>query len=188
MVALLKIIQNFEIFNWTSKVVPGQRDNATLPEYGRAGVVEGMVELKSVDNIVSVDIKVSSCDLLRTSIQDLIVHQIEGSLRLKEIAEGGTSTSALCLNVKNLWIRNDSEPCPSSLPFALALPLTFSDGKATYPLPPSYEAHLSGVPGFTANIDYSVSATVSRRKINLFGLANTCVISISGSSTSAVSE
>ena len=52
----------------------GQQDNATLPEYGRAGVVEGMVELKSVDNIVSVDIKVSSCDLLRTNIQDLIVH------------------------------------------------------------------------------------------------------------------
>ena len=39
--------------------------------------------------------------------------------------------------------------------------------------PPTYEAHLSGVPGFTANIDYEVSATVTRRKTSLFGFANT---------------
>ncbi|EJD01352.1 uncharacterized protein FOMMEDRAFT_169490 [Fomitiporia mediterranea MF3/22] len=136
----------------------GQRDDATLPEYGRGALVEGIVELKNVDTVLSVDVK------------------IEGSLRLKEIAEGGTNTSSLCLDVKNLWNRNtSSERCPECLPFLLALPSTFSDGKATFPLPPSYEAHLSGVPGFTANIDYEVSATVTRHKVSLFGLANTTV-------------
>ncbi|KAH8118425.1 hypothetical protein DFH11DRAFT_1723335 [Phellopilus nigrolimitatus] len=136
----------------------GQNDDVTLPEYGRGGLVEGTVELKNVDSVLSVDVK------------------IEGALRLREIAEGGTNTSLLCLDTKTLWTREFSPgPCPSSLSFALTLPMTFSDGKATYPLPPTFEEHLSGVPGFSANIDYTVSATVVRRKVSLFGLANTTV-------------
>ncbi|KAI5123381.1 hypothetical protein M0805_006089 [Coniferiporia weirii] len=136
----------------------GQHDDVDLPEYGRGGIVEGTVELKNVDSVLSVDVK------------------IEGAIRLKEVAEGGTNTSSLCLDIKTLWSRDSSDgPCPWSLSFALTLPLTFSDGKTTYPLPPTFEAHLSGVPGFTANIDYDVSATVTRRRVNLFGLANTTV-------------
>lgn len=53
--------------------------------------------------------------------------------------------------------------------------MTFHDERTTYPLPPTYEAHLSGVPGFRANIDYAVTATVARHKISLFGLANAYV-------------
>lgn len=98
--------------------------------------------------------------------------QIEGALRLKEIAEGGTNTSSLCLDVKRLWSEVIPGPCPSSFSFSLTLPTTYFDGKTHSPLPPAFEAHLSGVPGFNANIDYSVSATVVRRKVSLFGLAN----------------
>ncbi|KAL5527475.1 hypothetical protein ACEPAG_6266 [Sanghuangporus baumii] len=135
-----------------------QQDNATLPEYGRGGTLEGTVELKNPESIQSVEVK------------------IEGSLRLKEIAEGGTNNSSLCLDVQSLWSRDNSDgQCPESLPFILTLPMTYADGKATYPLPPTYEAHLSGVPGFTANIDYEVSATVTRRKVTLFGIANTTI-------------
>lgn len=61
--------------------------------------------------------------------------KVAGSLRLKEIAEGGTSTSMLCYDVKQLWNRETSHgPCPESLPFSLTLPSTFSDGKTKYPL------------------------------------------------------
>ena len=99
--------------------------------------------------------------------------QIEGTLKLKEIAEGGTHTSSLCLDVKTLWMRDGANgSCPTSFAFALQLPMTFGDGRSTYPLPPTYEAHLSGVPGFRANIDYAVTAAVARHKISLFGLAN----------------
>ncbi|KAL5487965.1 hypothetical protein ACEPAI_6073 [Sanghuangporus weigelae] len=135
-----------------------QQDDATLPEYGRGGILEGTVELKNPESIQSVEVK------------------IEGSLRLKEIAEGGTNNSSLCLDVQSLWSRDNSDgQCPESLPFILTLPMTYADGKATYPLPPTYEAHLSGVPGFTANIDYEVSAMVTRRKISLFGVASTTI-------------
>ncbi|KAI0055248.1 hypothetical protein BV25DRAFT_1843098 [Artomyces pyxidatus] len=44
--------------------------------------------------------------------------------------------------------------CPSSLLFSAPLPTTFADEKTTYSLPPTYEAHLTGLPGFTANVDY----------------------------------
>ena len=41
----------------------GQRAGATLPEYGRAGVVEGTVELKPeiAEGALSVDVKVRTC-------------------------------------------------------------------------------------------------------------------------------
>ena len=62
--------------------------------------------------------------------------QVEGSLRLKEIAEGGTTSHKLCLSVVTLWSREaDRRPCPASLSFSLTLPTTFSDGKETYVSP-----------------------------------------------------
>ena len=55
------------------------------------------------------------------------------------------------------------------------------------PLPPSYEEHLSGVPGFRANIDYVVHAIISTNtsvmpnlmKTALFGNANVYVLPFS---------
>ena len=37
----------------------GQRDDATLPEYGRGAFVEGTVELRNVDSVQAVEVKVS---------------------------------------------------------------------------------------------------------------------------------
>ncbi|KAH7885431.1 hypothetical protein F5I97DRAFT_2033493 [Phlebopus sp. FC_14] len=120
----------------------GQDDSASLPVYGLGGSVQGTVELNKTEGITSVEV------------------QIEGTLKLEEVAEGGTATHRLCLSKSILWIKDriQDAPCPSSLSFSLTLPATFSDGEKTYPLPPSYEAHLSGLPGFRAKIYYSVSA------------------------------
>jgi len=137
----------------------GQDVNASLPVYGRGASVEGTVEVngKNLDSIQSVEVK------------------IEGALQIKEVAGSGTSSSSLCLDVKTLWTRDSPGACPTSLPFSLTLPSTFSDGKADYPLPPTYDAHLSGVPGFFANINYNVSAVMNRSKVSFFGLTNTTV-------------
>ncbi|TFK52174.1 hypothetical protein OE88DRAFT_1368232 [Heliocybe sulcata] len=135
-----------------------QDDDADLPEYGCGSTVEGVVNVTKTDGVQSVEVKV------------------EGFLRLKEIAEGGTTSSTLCSEKRTLWTKDESSQgsCPSSLPFSLTLPTTFSDGKGSYPLPPTYEVHLSGLPGFQATTDYSVSATVYRSgKSSLFGLGNT---------------
>ncbi|KAH9891554.1 hypothetical protein C8Q73DRAFT_746655 [Cubamyces lactineus] len=124
-----------------------QEDNASLPVYGYGDAVEGAVDLAKTDGVTAVEVK------------------IEGSLRLREVAEGGTTTYKLCLSKVTLWNKEaDSGPCPSSLKFSLTLPTTFSDGRETYPLPPTHDVHLSGVPGFNANVDYGVSATVAKGK------------------------
>ncbi|KAH9841351.1 uncharacterized protein C8Q71DRAFT_325791 [Rhodofomes roseus] len=124
-----------------------QEDNATLPAYGCGDSVEGTVDLAKPESANCVEVRV------------------EGSLRLKEIAEGGTTSHKLCLSVVTLWNREtDRRPCPASLPFSLTLPTTFSDGKETYPLPPTHQARLPGVPGFDATIEYIVCAAVHKGK------------------------
>ncbi|KAI0670876.1 hypothetical protein C8Q78DRAFT_1069600 [Trametes maxima] len=124
-----------------------QENNVSLPVYGLGAAVEGAVNLTKTDGVTAVEVK------------------IEGSLRLREVAEGGTTTHKLCLSKVTLWNKDvDSTPCPASLDFSLTLPDTFSDGKDIYPLPPTYDVHLDGVPGFNADIEYGVSATVAKGK------------------------
>ncbi|KAF9242652.1 hypothetical protein BU15DRAFT_86833 [Melanogaster broomeanus] len=104
----------------------------------------GMVDISKTEGITSVEVL------------------IEGTLKLEEVAESGMATHNLCLSKSMLWVKDRvrDAPCPNSLRFSLTLPSTFPDGDKTYPLPPSFEAHLSGLPGFRANINYSVSAVV----------------------------
>jgi len=42
-------------------------------------------------------------------------------------------------------------------------------------LPPSYEVHLTGLPGFHANVDYSITAIASKSKTALLGIGATTV-------------
>jgi len=122
-----------------------QDDKAELPVYAQNGNVEGNVELSKTEGVTSVEVK------------------IEGRLLLKEIAEGGTSTATLCLNTSLLWSRDSANPiCPPTLHFSLGLPSTFTYENQTYPLPPTFYVKLSGLPGFVATIDYSVTALVAK--------------------------
>ncbi|KAJ3504111.1 hypothetical protein NLJ89_g8111 [Agrocybe chaxingu] len=122
-----------------------QEDNAPLPIYGSGSQVEGYVDLSKLEGITSVEVK------------------IEGRLLLKEIAEGGTSTARLCLNTALLWCKDPvNTVCPSSLHFSLGFPSSFSYEDKTFPLPPTFDVKLSGLPGFVATIDYSVTAVVAK--------------------------
>ncbi|KAI0354874.1 hypothetical protein OH77DRAFT_367419 [Trametes cingulata] len=136
-----------------------QDDNVSLPVYGCGAAVEGAVNLSKTDGVTCVEVK------------------IEGTMRIQEVAEGGATTHKLCLSKVTLWSKDsDQEPCPPSLQFSLTLPMTFSDGKDIYPLPPTHDVHLSGVPGFNATIEYGVSATVTKGKASaLLRIGNSTV-------------
>ncbi|KAF8967179.1 hypothetical protein BDZ97DRAFT_1656721 [Flammula alnicola] len=122
-----------------------QEDNVTLPVYGTADHVGGIVELSKTEGITSVEVK------------------IEGRLLIKEIAEGGTAVAKLVLDTAMLWFKDSANPmCPQSLGFSLALPTTFTYEDKTYPLPPTFDVKLSGLPGFIATIDYSVTAVIAK--------------------------
>lgn len=127
----------------------GQDDQLTFPVYGYGAAVEGTLDIHKRDGITSVEV------------------QIEGTLMMEEVAEGGTTNCKLFLNKTILWVKDRiyEAPCPRSLPFSLPLPTTFSNGGKTYPLPPSHESHLSGLPGFRAKINYSISAIVVKPNI-----------------------
>ncbi|ETW82344.1 hypothetical protein HETIRDRAFT_474957 [Heterobasidion irregulare TC 32-1] len=135
-----------------------QMDGAVVPVYGARSPIEGVVELAKADGLAYVAVKV------------------EGILKLKEVAAGGTTTAVLCNETVHLWRKGvDGGPCPCRLAFSVTLPSSFADEKGTYPLPPTYEAHLSGLPGFQAHVDYSVTAIASKSKTVVLGLGATTV-------------
>ncbi|EIN12657.1 hypothetical protein PUNSTDRAFT_130913 [Punctularia strigosozonata HHB-11173 SS5] len=136
-----------------------QLDGASLPLYGHGAAVEGFVDLAQIENVDSVEVK------------------IEGCLKMQELAEMGKALHTLCLDKAVLWRKGTSPSCPASLSFSLRLPPTFSDGKDNYPLPPSYECKMTGVPGFYASTTYSVTASVVRSKASLFALGSTAIVS-----------
>ncbi|EKM51698.1 uncharacterized protein PHACADRAFT_261993 [Phanerochaete carnosa HHB-10118-sp] len=122
-----------------------QENGTALPTYGHSASIDGAIDIAKPEGVNAVEVK------------------IKGTLRLKEIAEGGTATHELALTKLSLWNKDrDGGQCPTSLPFSLGLPPTFNDGKDDYPLPPTFEAHLTGMPGFRAIVGYSVSAMVDR--------------------------
>lgn len=122
-----------------------QEEDAILPVYGSGGLVEGTVQLAKTEGVTSVEVK------------------IEGRLLLKEIAEGGTAVANLCLNTQTLWFRDSANAhCPPTLHFGITLPSTFDYEDKNYPLPPTFNVKLSGLPGFVASIDYSVTAIIGK--------------------------
>ncbi|KAJ7755795.1 hypothetical protein B0H16DRAFT_1371685 [Mycena metata] len=124
-----------------------QHDNIDLPVYDIAGVVAGTVELTKTDHIVTVEVKV------------------DGHLRLIETGEDGHSDTMLVSETTVLWAAEgkDSELVrPSVLPFSVTLPPTFEADGETHALPPTYSVERSGIPGFSATVEYSISAIIHK--------------------------
>lgn len=123
----------------------GQEDNVALPVFVSSSTVDGTVEIVRGEGITRVEMK------------------MEGYLKIREIGEGGHSTIKLCQAEAVLWSkdRNRPELC-GTLPFSFRLPESFEYEDKTYPLPPTHVVKLSGFPGFTAHIDYSVSVLINK--------------------------
>jgi len=124
-----------------------QEDGVAMPVYGLSGLVQGIVELddEKAENVDSIEVK------------------IEGALKLNEIAERGATSIKLVIDTQLLWVKGpNNEECPKTINFTLTMPTTFTYQGVNLPLPPTYSVKLKGLPGFTASIDYSVSALINR--------------------------
>ncbi|KAI0064110.1 hypothetical protein BV25DRAFT_1914760 [Artomyces pyxidatus] len=135
-----------------------QVEGAATPMFAARTPVEGIVEIAKPEGLAVVAVK------------------IEGRIKLHEFAEGGTMTVVLCNESIPLWRKGeDAGPCPSALPFSTLLPMTFVLEDATYPLPPTFAAQLEGIPGFSANVEYTVTAFTSKTKTVVLGIGETTV-------------
>ncbi|KAF5380687.1 hypothetical protein D9757_007043 [Collybiopsis confluens] len=124
-----------------------------VPAYGSGGIIDGAIDIAKTEGISSVEIKV------------------EGRLKVKEIAEGGTADRKVCLAAEQLWSKESRTPCPSPCAFQLSLPTSLILEGGSYTLPPTYNVKLSGLPGFTAFVEYSITAVISKSTLPSKALA-----------------
>ncbi|KAH9983012.1 hypothetical protein BJV74DRAFT_852374 [Russula compacta] len=135
-------------------------DNVAVPVFGIRGPVEGTLELLKTDSLAFVAVRV------------------DGLLKVEEIAGGGMTKTVLCDQTVALWRKDvNPYPCPFSLPIRIPLPTTFRDEHGSWSLPPTYEAHLNGLPGFTASVEYSMTAIASKTNTMKLGIGGATTVS-----------
>lgn len=150
----------------------GQDPDAQFPVYGSAGHVTGAIEVSKPEGISHVELKVLT---LVSASRTMLTYfpQVEGRLKLSEIAGGGSENATLCFVTVPLWSRTtQSTKPPPMMPFNVPIPRTFKFDGETYvrllvpvhippvthrstfqPLPPTYTTKLPGMPGFSGAID-----------------------------------
>ncbi len=145
----------------------GQQPGLSLPVFGRGHDIHARVQLSKCDSVASVDLKVSF--LVSLLLQLIPRASSMVSLRLREVGGAGASSDHILAQQLNLWSKIDSATCPSALDFDVQLETTYKKVNEAYPLPPTYDVHLSGLPGFRADVQYSITIVVTKSKGSLFG-------------------
>jgi len=128
-----------------------QRGDGTSPIYGVRDVIRGKVAIHKTDVLSSVTVK------------------LDGHLRIQEIGGAGRQIDKVLDEELNLWTNQVGSACPHELEFSFALPPSFSKEGKEYTLPPTIDVHLSGVPGFRADVAYTVAVHVHKSKNSVFG-------------------
>lgn len=125
-----------------------QEPDASMPSYGRHGIISGDIGLSCTQGVQSVYIK------------------LEGRLHLA--TPGGQAADPTIFSVSfDVWRRSDEDGyplCPSMFPFKTVMPECFADNGNTRALPPTYNNPLSGATtDIQAQCQYSLSVVVERR-------------------------
>ncbi|KAN0123524.1 hypothetical protein V8E52_002856 [Russula decolorans] len=125
-----------------------QDPNASMPSYGRQGVISGDIALSYTQGVQSVYLK------------------LEGRLHLA--SPDGRAANPTFFSVSyDVWRRSDEDGrslCPSMFPFKTVLPEGFTDNGQARALPPTYDNPLSGATtDIRARCQYSLSVVVERR-------------------------
>ena len=180
-----------------------QEQNAPLPVYGCGALVTGTVDLAKTEGVAAVEVKVRAARNIWR--RDLRVCVANGRHRLKEASISRRLRKVEQRRINCVFlvfpcgteIGNRSHARRLFLSACLSLPpsqmarmhmcvvlhkhhvmpiimLTYSNRRQ--PLPPTHEVHLSGVPGFRATIDYSVTVYVHKtRSSTLIPIKSRCV-------------
>ncbi|KAI5120945.1 hypothetical protein M0805_001650 [Coniferiporia weirii] len=150
----------------------GQEEGATVPTYGRGGIVDGTISFINPASITKVEAKIeghvtvsglSSRVPIRTVVlSELLVYWDCPDHPMHDDRPGSASSSSPSLRC-----------CPSDLNFRAVLPTHFTEiGGRLAQLPPSFSEVSTGFQEFTSEVTYSIRVVVTRvRDVGLKSLA-----------------
>ncbi|KIP06691.1 hypothetical protein PHLGIDRAFT_128118 [Phlebiopsis gigantea 11061_1 CR5-6] len=138
--------------SWVTLLLSGQEEGVSEPVYCNGATIEGILAVPRPAGLLRLEVKV------------------EGQIRLKELAGSGAFESEIINDTVFAWDAECNATFPAKVTFRYTLPTRYTHAPTDeeFRLPPSYQAHLSGVPGFRVGISYAVVVhiTLNRSKMN----------------------
>ncbi|PSR78191.1 hypothetical protein PHLCEN_2v7523 [Hermanssonia centrifuga] len=127
-------------------LLSGQEEGTKEPEYTSGSTIDGILAVPRPSGLLSLQVLV------------------EGTLKLKEIAGSGSYESDILRDSLFTWDSERNASFPSKVTFRYTLPAhyTHPDSRIKYRIPPTYEAHLSGIPGFQLEVTYAIIVNITR--------------------------
>ncbi|EKM51699.1 uncharacterized protein PHACADRAFT_261996 [Phanerochaete carnosa HHB-10118-sp] len=129
-------------------LLSGQEDGRSEAEYTNGATIEGILAVPRPSGLLSLQVRV------------------EGSMKLQETAGSGSSALQIINDLAFEWDAEHNATFPSKVTFRYTLPTHYSHDLTgeRFRLPPSYRAHLSGVPGLRVDISYAVAVYITRNR------------------------
>ncbi|TFK75519.1 hypothetical protein BDN72DRAFT_441920 [Pluteus cervinus] len=136
-------------------ILEDQCDNAVIPTYSRGAAVRGFIIIDGLTSLAEVSVK------------------INGRLEATSTKVGVVFFDVIA-DTHNIWSSNNPEndlfrnTSPGPIPFCIRLRSSYKYDGADHPLPPTFHAAVSGVPGLYVDISYSLTFSVTgvkRRQI-----------------------
>ena len=89
---------------------------------------------------------------------------MEGTVKLKEVAGSGTFSTEILKDSLFIWDSERHASFPAKVNFRYTLPTHYDHDVSgeRFRLPPTYDTHLSGIPGFDVEVHYAIVVTISR--------------------------
>ncbi|KAI0696433.1 hypothetical protein BC835DRAFT_1271920 [Cytidiella melzeri] len=128
-----------------------QHHGRKVPEYSNGGIIDGIIAVPRPSGLLALEIVV------------------EGTMKLNEIAGSGSSQTDILKDSLFTWDATREASFPTKVTFRYSLPshYTHAGSGERFRLPPTYEAHLSGIPGFKVEVSYAVVVYIARNRDKL---------------------
>ncbi|EPS96556.1 hypothetical protein FOMPIDRAFT_1130241 [Fomitopsis schrenkii] len=119
----------------------GQEPGSALPTYRPGSVINGCLAILSPTELLAVRV---------------VVH---GYININELAGAGRGLTEVLHEDLYSWTSDSDPPLPFRVSFRYTLPIHYTDpvSGGQRPLPPTYHAYLSGIPGFTVHVSYHIA-------------------------------